>query len=358
MGLLERYLIQRYLMGCLPVLLALGGLFTFLTMSEELDDVGKGVYSTVDAIRVTALSAPAQLAELLPIVLLLGAILGLGDLARHSEITALRAAGYSLWQLARPVLLVTLAAIVMVLWARFAVIPDFELRAQQYRAQTDAVAFSSDQEGPGFWMRGDDQILHVDGLLDERVLQQPEIHVLDAQGRVAQVIRAESGDIIGRRRWLLRDVTVVDLQSRPPTNETHETLEWRSPVTESQTSSLAVPIEAMSPLALYRAIQALKGQGLDSHRHRTLFWQQISQPLGMLVMSVLALPFVLGTQRINALAAGALAGGGIGIVFYLGERVLVHLSGLLSLNPMLTAVTPEVLFLLLALAWIRRAKGV
>ena len=357
MGLAERYLIGRYLLGCLPVLVALGGLFTFLALSEELEDVGKGVYSTADALWVTALTTPARLLELLPVVLLMGGILGLGELARNHEITALRAAGYSVLQLARPVVAVVLGGIVMVLGLRFMVIPDFELRAEHYRARTESVEFRRDPEGSGFWMRGEDQILHVEGLLHGRVLRRPEVYTLDSEGRVSRIIRADNGEIIGKQRWLLRGVTITDLTARPPTLGQRETLEWHSPVTESQTSSLAVPLGAMSPLGLWHASRALERQGLDNHRHRLLFWQQLSQPLGMLAMSILALPFLLGAQRANTLAAGAVLGGSVGILYYLGEQLLGHLSSLLSLSPLVAAVTPEVLILLLALGLIRRARG-
>ena len=79
------------------VLLAL---MTLLNFIGQQDDIGEGTYDVKGAFIVTFLHLPQQAYELLPIGALIGAIIGLGGLARDSELTILRAAGVSISRIA------------------------------------------------------------------------------------------------------------------------------------------------------------------------------------------------------------------------------------------------------------------
>ena len=102
MNLLDRYVIRALLGGAalvLTVLIALGALFLF---ANQQDDIGVGTYSAIDALWFVLLNLPQQLYEFMPIGVMIGALLGLGALARGSELTVMRAAGISVTQ-SRPV---------------------------------------------------------------------------------------------------------------------------------------------------------------------------------------------------------------------------------------------------------------
>ena len=80
---IDRYIGVSFLAGCVPVLLLLLTLFSFLSLSEELEDVGDGAYELVDALLVVAYTLPALAVDLLPVTVLLGGLLGLGALANN-----------------------------------------------------------------------------------------------------------------------------------------------------------------------------------------------------------------------------------------------------------------------------------
>ena len=90
------------------VLLALGALFMFI---DQQEDIGSGSYTALDALWFTLLNLPQQVFELLPITALIGALLGLGTLARGSELTVMRATGISIAHLAGMCLLAGLVLI-------------------------------------------------------------------------------------------------------------------------------------------------------------------------------------------------------------------------------------------------------
>ncbi len=96
MRLLDGYII-RAILGpvavVMTVFLVLGGLFLFV---GQQDDIGVGSYTAADALVFVLLNLPQQAAALLPLSALIGSLIGLGQLARGSEITVVRATGISL----------------------------------------------------------------------------------------------------------------------------------------------------------------------------------------------------------------------------------------------------------------------
>ena len=93
MTLIDRYIVLNFLKAAGAVLVLLLVLFSFLALTDELDEVGQGSFTTVDAIAVVILTLPTRIIDLLPVTALLGSVLGLGALANHSELLALREIG-------------------------------------------------------------------------------------------------------------------------------------------------------------------------------------------------------------------------------------------------------------------------
>ena len=357
MSILFRYVIVHYLLGCIPVLLALAALFSFLVLVEELDNVGEGLYRTADALQVIALTMPARLLELLPVTLLVGGLLGLGQLARHREIVVMRAAGISLVQLMIPLLVIAGAAVVTVLAIRNQLVPELELRAAQLRARTEATAIFRDTGDSGYWLPVGDRFIHIGRLVGGHSLSNVEIYYLDDQKQVQRLIRAEGGEIVADDRWVLSGVQSWDFRGRDVTRHRQPRLVWESDLNRQQTASLVVPREALSTPDLYRYIRLLDDNQLDSRQYRVSFWQRLSEPFALVIMALLTLPFMLGLQRGGSLGRAVLAGGFLGIVFFFSEQLMGHLAVLLGISPPLAAMAPELLMGLLAFGLFHRAAA-
>ena len=93
MGVLARYIVRTvlgYTALVMLVLTALGALFMFI---GQQDDIGTGEYTATQALLFVGLNLPGYLVQLLPVAALIGALLGLGNLARGSELVVRRASG-------------------------------------------------------------------------------------------------------------------------------------------------------------------------------------------------------------------------------------------------------------------------
>ena len=91
---MDFYIGRTVLLAMLVVLLAFFGLMTLFAVLEELreDDVG---YTMSDILVYVALTTPRRIYEVLPYVVFLGGLIGLGSLASSSEIVVFRVAGVS-----------------------------------------------------------------------------------------------------------------------------------------------------------------------------------------------------------------------------------------------------------------------
>jgi lipopolysaccharide export system permease protein len=71
-------------------------------------------------------------------------------------------------------------------------------------------------------------------------------------------------------------------------------------------------------------------------------------------MVLLSLPFIFGSTRISTAGKRIMIGSFVGIVFYFGDQLIVHLGLLLSLTPVITAMIPVILISGVALWQLRK----
>jgi lipopolysaccharide export system permease protein len=116
MRLLDRYLFRELLT---PLAYCLGGFLIFwisYDLFTELQEMQERKLHLLDVIEYSVAMTPEFLVTILPVVLLLALLYTLTNHARHNEITAMRAAGVSLWRLCAPYFVVGLAASVVLFW--------------------------------------------------------------------------------------------------------------------------------------------------------------------------------------------------------------------------------------------------
>src|SRR5215510_1783548 len=104
MRLLDRHIARRVFRGYALIMVILASAFSLIALVRELDSVGKGTYEASDAAVYVLLTLPGWMVELSPAMALLGAIVGLGELAAGEELTAMQALGVSRARIAWSVL--------------------------------------------------------------------------------------------------------------------------------------------------------------------------------------------------------------------------------------------------------------
>src|SRR6202045_4685979 len=189
----------------LAVLMTLGALFVFIS---QQGDIGVGDYSTADAFLFTFLNLPEQAFELLPIGAMIGALMGLGNLASGSELVVTRASGVSVWRVAWPV---GLAGLTMAL-AMYAigeyVAPPLAQFAKREKT-SDKLADVSFAGSSSAWVKDGNLILRVQTGEVDRTFGGVSLFELDGSNRLRSVKRAERISVADPGRWSLHNVATT-----------------------------------------------------------------------------------------------------------------------------------------------------
>ncbi|HEX7375353.1 MAG TPA: LptF/LptG family permease, partial [Steroidobacteraceae bacterium] len=140
------------------VLTALGALFLFI---GQQNDIGVGSYTSSQAMLYVALNLPAYLVQLLPIAALIGALLGLGNLARGSELVVMRASGITTLQFCRWLGVAGILLALLMLVVGEYVAPPLGKYARQMKVFSKFNEFSFAGSG-GAWVRDGDTVISVE----------------------------------------------------------------------------------------------------------------------------------------------------------------------------------------------------
>ncbi|MDM7916295.1 MAG: LptF/LptG family permease, partial [Candidatus Eisenbacteria bacterium] len=101
---LDRYLLHDFLLYSLMGVLLFVGIFVIVDLFEKIDTFvdNKAGFGTV--VRYYAWNVPVLLIQIVPLAVLLGSILSLGQMRRFNELTAMQGAGISPLRIATPLL--------------------------------------------------------------------------------------------------------------------------------------------------------------------------------------------------------------------------------------------------------------
>jgi len=372
MRLLDRYLLRELLV---PLGFCLGGFFIFWIAFDlfgqlnEFEENGVGVRAIVE---YYVLVSPAFLRVVLPIGLLLALLYALTRHARQNEITAMRAAGQSLWRIALPYLAVGVLAggFLFLMNERWA--PQWEARANRILKGESADARNADHVATrlGFVNARDGRSWMIDEFwIDTGTMVKPQVHWRQADGRQRSIYAESAYHTNGV--WTFVDVREyldtgegglpqpglsTNLWRLPMLTETPEQIRSEVWISE-RLSKIGRTKEADVPLTVLLDYQRLHPRP-DPEVARwllTMLHARIAMPWTCLVVVLIALPFAGATGRKN-LFVGVASSILICFAFFVMERLCLALGAGGHLPPWLAAWLPNALFAILGIAMTLRIR--
>lgn len=354
-GILDQYLARQVIAGSLLVALLLAALTSFLVLIGQFDDF-HGSYGIWEAIQYTLLSMPQQTYELLPMSVLLGSLLGLGNLASGNELTVMRAAGISTVRLGRSCLLGGVVLAVLCFALGEFVAPHAERQANELKnsARLNRVSFLA---RGGIWARDGDVVFNVQQMISAERLLGVSLYVMGENRKIERILVAKEAQAEPQGGWSLKNVRETRLNGADSSDIVtahHDSLPWNSLLDTSLLQLFVVDPDVLSLRGLDQYISFLQRNELDVKRYKQAFWQKAVMPVSIIVMVVLALPFVFGPLRSAGTGQRVLFGVLIGVGFYLVNLTLGHSGLVFGLPPIFSAWAPTVLAAFLAFAFLRR----
>jgi lipopolysaccharide export system permease protein len=353
----QRYLMREILAAVLLVLLAFLALFSFFNFVDELRNVGRADYTAGRAALFVALGLPGLVYELIPIAALIGSLYALSTLARHSEITVLRASGLATFDLLITLFRAAALLALLTFMVGELLMPFSERLAQEIKAKALSKVIARSGLDSGLWIKDGRSFINIRKANPDGTLEGVRIYRFAKENTLESVTDARGGSFQLPDRWVLNGVVRTVLEGDSSRVESSEVADWHSAVNPDLLAVLMVSPERMSLFGLFNYTQHLVENKQKAERYQIALWKKLVYPLTALVMVALALPFGYSHDRVGGVSLKIFAGVMLGILFYALNGLFSNLGVINSWPPFASATAPAALFLVTAMGmlwWVER----
>lgn len=352
MSLLERYIGITVLKGVGFSLFAFLSLVIFIELVDELTNTSD-TYTISMAMTYVALKIPRLITEILATAVLIGTLVGLGQLARHSELISMRAAGVSLNVLAKAILKVgVVLALLSVILGEWVAPP-----AAQHAERLKAVAKSQRSAlfgDNGFWLRDDNAYLNIREIGGPRRLDGLYVYEFDDQLVLRLTTHAEYAEFDGER-WVMHNLALSKIDDDKVAVSKIERAAWGAVLDPSLLNVIVVGPDLLPVWQVFQYADFLRDSGQRANDVEYVFWTRLLAPINIIVLMIIALPFVFaGNPRGGAIGQRIFFGAVSGVGFYMLSKATGQVALLYELNPFLSAALPISLFALVAVIAMRK----
>jgi len=352
---IDRYLYRTvllYALMAMAVLLTLGALFLFISQQS---DIGVGNYSAADAFLFTILNLPEQAFELLPIGAMIGALMGLGHLASGSELVVTRASGVSVWRIVWPVGLAGLTMAVIMYGIGEYVAPPMAQFAKREKT-TSKLADVSFAGSRSAWVKDGNLIMRVHTGEIDQAFGRVSLFELDGPNRLRSIKSAESISVADPGRWRLHNVSTTRFDNGKIESEMIPEMTMTSSVNPDFLGLAAADPDLLTLRGLWSYIDHLRRNNLGTVSYEIGFWSRIARLFAVIVVTLLALPFVFGPLRTAGAGTRTVIGVLLGVAFFLITRTVENGGQLFGLNPALVGWLPTAVVGVCTLVAIARTR--
>lgn len=349
MNRIDRYLVRAILSLTGIVALALVTIYTFTSFVVDLGSIGKGDYGIVQLAVYTLFNLPAALHTLLPIIAMLGTLMGLGNLAGQGEITAIRAAGVSNLRIGAAALMAgaLLGAFGWMLGEWLA--PRGQQSAERYKTQARYGLDAGVAIRP-IWLRDGPHIFNIRRLVAEDRIGETVIYSTGEDLSLQAVTAVQQGRYVDGR-WDLTGVRRTQFGAQQARLEQFEHFEWRGSLSPEVLRLYVLRARSLSTHGLLQLIGYLEANGLDASEQRLTLWRKLMEPVTVMVMMLFAVPFVFGSLRNSGAGFRLMIGVLIGVGFYVVNEISANFGQIYRWPPAIAAGAPTAV--LAALGWWR-----
>jgi lipopolysaccharide export system permease protein len=350
---IDLYLARTVIVNTLLVLLVLTVLAGVITFVGEIHNISE-TYTIAEAARFTLYKVPGGMYDMFTIAVLLGALLGLGELASHNELTVMRVAGLSVARLGLSAMLGGLVLAVLCVLLGEMVVPGTEQRAEDRRAELVNARANALGVG-GIWAKDGNSFVNVRAMTNRDLARGIYVYDVNPERQLtsATFANAASFEAVPPE---LRGVRGTTMSVAGSGVFHYKVADWHTSLNPNIINLFAVNATALSAAGLYEYIGYLHDNHLDERRYIVEFWGHLAKPVALLLMMMLSLPFVFGPLRSSSTGQRMLVGMLIGIGFYVFNSMFMQSGVVFGIDPVATAWLPTLLLGTISILAVRRIK--
>jgi lipopolysaccharide export system permease protein len=282
----------------------------------------------------------------LPYSILLATLFTLGTFSRHSEITAMKAGGVSLYRITFPLLFIALLISFFSFLGNEYLIP---ITYKKTRYLLDVQVRKEKSEGSfknfKIWYRSDHRIFNI-RLVDpqKKILSGFTLYQFDDNFRCTKRIDAREVKWV-EGRWWFYDGMVRDFDEGGATRITpFQELELQLGEDWDSFQRMRRYSEEMSYRELWTYIEKIQASGYNATRYLVDLHSKLSTPFLSFIMVLIGIPFALKTSRSGGVALSIGISVAIGFSYGLIYYIFISFGKSGVFPPFLSCWTPTFLF--------------
>jgi lipopolysaccharide export system permease protein len=324
----------------------------FIILFNELMQANAD-YHTWQIIRFVFLKLPSETYAFFPMICLIGSLWGLGQLASQSEIIAIRSAGVSVGQIIWKIILTIGILLVFATWFGEWLAPHATHQAELGKAA--ALHRSSTlNTNNGLWMlHNKHHFIHIDNIIPKTQLKHIAQYQVDNNNQLKSISYT---DYATRQKndWILQHTTNTQIQPYKIITQSQDKTRWPVHLIPTLINTAPLDTNTMSLQALYNTVQQLHHDGLQTNFYLSALCRRLIQPLDCLIMTFLAIPFILGPLRNADMGFRLFVATLMGLGFYLLNQFFSFFTLAYQTSPFFGALVPPILFSSIGLWFIRQ----
>jgi len=337
-----------YLAMILTTFLLLALVFTFF---ELLTDIVRNRVSFILLAEYLLNLSPSLIYLMAPMSVLLAVLITFSLLQKSSELTAMKATGFSVYRATVPVIILSGIFAVGLFVFDQAYIPHTNKRQEILRNQIKGRPPQTYLQADRKWIFGESNQIYYYQVFDPDVDRFGGITVFEFDPATFQLTRRIHADGAHweptLKKWVFENGWVRSLNG--PSIQEFRTFDVSTfKVLAEDPSYFKKEVRQSSEMdyeQLRNYIQDLQQSGFDTVRLKVQLQKKLAFPLITLVMAVLAIPFSAQGRRGGALAGVAIALG-IAVVYWVTAGLFEAMGNANQLPAMLAAWAPDVIFAL------------
>lgn len=340
-GILDRYVGKNIIMAVLLVAVCMtlfAGLITFI---DALRYIGRGSIDFLFVVKYVMHKIPGICVTFFPVSILIGGVVGLGLMARNSEIIILQSIGLSKLNIGVSCVKSIIPLIIVILCIGEFVTPRLEKIAEEnFDKASMNVGVSLITNGT--WIKEGNNYIGILGIVNGNMLMGVVRYEVD-DNKLKSYSHARIGKY-ENDQWVMYDVNKVTLTDAGTVHENIAKQVWQIGINLKRIEVLSEVSENLSVFQLYDYINYIEHNGVDSSRYRLALYNKFMSPMVMLVMLLLALSTIFGPLRSMNMGARILSGISLGFGYYVLNQIVAPFSIVYGVPPIVGASFATVIF--------------
>jgi lipopolysaccharide export system permease protein len=350
--MIEKYLNKEFLLSIFLILAGLIALFAFFDFMQEINDLGKGKYGLLQVFIYVIFSLPGRIYEIIPLAVLLGSMLAIGQLASTSELTIIRSSGYSIKKIAISLLITGLFFSIITLIIGELITPKSEKNAQQLKIKSTASLVSQEFKS-GFWIKDGNNFVNIENVLPDASLEYINIYEFDINFNLRTITKSSNG-IFHEGQWKLKKITQKIIKDDSVEMLSIDQANWKSQIRPEMMNALIISPEKMSIVNLFKFISYLKLNNQTTKKYEVALWEKIIHPIIPIIMIIFAVPFGFFNERSGGKFFKIFIGIISGLSYQIINTMIRHLSLINDWQPFMSSLVPTLIFLSVGLYMIKK----